>query len=68
MDIQQLNITEASRLLREKKISAVELVKQCFANIKKYERKIHAFLSLRENDALAEAKEILAEEILGRLG
>lgn len=58
LDVQKLTITEATRLLRDKKTSALELVESCFANIKKRDAEVRAFLSLRERGALAEAREI----------
>ena len=61
MDILSLSLFEISQLLKERKITSVELVKKCFENIKQNE-KLNALISTREEDALKEAS--LADKIL----
>lgn len=51
-----LPISEISKGLREKRFSSVDLIRECFASIEKYNSKINAFITLREQkDVLAEA-------------
>jgi aspartyl-tRNA(Asn)/glutamyl-tRNA(Gln) amidotransferase subunit A len=51
-----VTIHEAHRLLKEKKISSVELTKQYLARIKKVEPKVKAFTTVTEELALQQAK------------
>lgn len=64
MNINQLTITEAKKGLQEKKFSAVDLTKACLERIKKVESKIHAFVTVIEEQALEEAKK--ADELLAQ--
>lgn len=57
MEIKNLTIEKAEKLLREKKISSFELTKAYIEKIKKEDGKIHAFLGLAEKEALKQAKE-----------
>lgn len=56
-DLFSLTIDEASELLDKKEISAVDLVESVFKRIDSLEGKIQAYLSLRKEDALSEARE-----------
>ncbi len=56
-----LSLFEISSLLKQRKITSLELTKLCFENIKKNSH-LNAVLSLREEDALKEAIE--ADKIL----
>jgi len=55
MDLYTLTITEARKLLKEKKISSVDLVISCLNRIKKLEQ-LNAFITVCEEQALQEAK------------
>ncbi len=51
-------IIELNKELSEKKISLVDLVKECFANIEKYDKQINAFITLVDkSEALKQAAE-----------
>jgi aspartyl-tRNA(Asn)/glutamyl-tRNA(Gln) amidotransferase subunit A len=57
MQLTELTIEEAHKGLTEKKFSALDLAKASLENIKKIDGKIKAFVTIRESEALAEAKE-----------
>lgn len=54
----QLTIKEIHQKLKKKEFSAGELAKSYLDNIKKKDKEIHAFLTLTEDLALAQAKEV----------
>ncbi|MCX6813753.1 MAG: amidase family protein, partial [Candidatus Azambacteria bacterium] len=58
MNLNELTIKEAHKLLEEKEMTSVELIKAHFNEIKKRDKDIHAFLSLNEEEALAAAKKV----------
>ena len=58
------SIQEASKLLREKTISPVELTRECLARIDKLNPQLNAFITVAAESAMAEAKQ--AEEEIGR--
>ncbi len=57
MELNQLTIEEAKEGLSKKKFSSVDLTKACLAQIKKYDGKINAFITVCEKEALQQAKE-----------
>jgi len=57
MDLKELTIVSASKLLQERKISSRELTELCLENIKKYDPKVKAFLYVNEEWALKQAEE-----------
>src|SRR5882724_8251482 len=64
-------IAEASRAIAAKKLSPVELTKACLDRVHKFEDRLHAFVLLTEERALAEAKAaeaaIMADDPTGPL-
>jgi aspartyl-tRNA(Asn)/glutamyl-tRNA(Gln) amidotransferase subunit A len=52
----QLTIHEAQQLLKNKKLSSVELTKACLERINKVEPKVHALVTVTEELALEQAK------------
>jgi aspartyl-tRNA(Asn)/glutamyl-tRNA(Gln) amidotransferase subunit A len=56
-DLHQLTISQAHQLLKEKKISAVELTKASLAHLAKVEDKVQACVTTCEDVALEQAKE-----------
>lgn len=62
MKLNQLTIKEAGEGLRKKKFSAVELTKACLNRIKKVDKKINAFITVCEQQALNQAEE--ADKVL----
>ncbi len=55
-DLHQLTISQAHQLLKEKRISSVELTKAILARLAKVEDKVHACITLTEDAALEQAK------------
>ena len=56
--LNQLTILQAHQGLKEKKFSSLELTKSCLKQIKKKDKKIHAFITVFEKQALEQAKKI----------
>ncbi|HUT67862.1 MAG TPA: amidase, partial [Dehalococcoidales bacterium] len=52
----QVTIHEANKLLREKKISSVELTKDYLERIRQVESKVHAFVTVTDELALEQAR------------
>ncbi len=55
MSLNQLTIKEAKEGLRERKFSSVELTRACLQRIKKDNKKINAFITVSEKQALVQA-------------
>jgi aspartyl-tRNA(Asn)/glutamyl-tRNA(Gln) amidotransferase subunit A len=55
MRITSLSLVEISELVRTKKVSPVELTKECLARIEKLNPKLNAFITVTAESALAEA-------------
>ena len=60
-----LTIAEASKLIAARKLSPVELTQACLARIRKYDDKLHSFLLLTEERALADARAAEARVMAG---
>ena len=65
-ELTRLSIREASELLRKKKVSPVELTKECLARIERYNPALNAFITVTAESALAEARAAEAEIQRGR--
>lgn len=57
MDLNKLTISQAAKLLEEKKISSFQLTKACLEEIKKGNKEINPFITVCEKEALEQAKE-----------
>lgn len=57
MDIYNLTLKEVSILLKDKKISSLDLTKEVFIRIKAVNPKINAFITFTEKEALLQARE-----------
>lgn len=64
MELHELTIEEAHRLLKQKEISSVELTRAVLDRIKKVEKNVDAFLMISEKSALQQA-EVADEKIAG---
>jgi len=62
MELNQLTIHEAHKLLKEKKISSVELTTAVLEQIRRVEPKVKAFVTITGEQALARAKQ--ADEVI----
>jgi aspartyl-tRNA(Asn)/glutamyl-tRNA(Gln) amidotransferase subunit A len=60
-DATWLSITEASHLIRDKKVSPVELTQSCLRRIERLNPKLNAFITVTAESALAQAREAEAE-------
>jgi aspartyl-tRNA(Asn)/glutamyl-tRNA(Gln) amidotransferase subunit A len=55
-NVTQLDLNEASQLLRNKKISPVQLTQECLSRIGRFNGKLNAFITITADSALAEAR------------
>src|SRR4030042_2072530 len=60
----QVTIHEASRLLRNKQISSVELTSSCLEHIRQVEPKLHALVTITDELALRQAQK--ADQLIAR--
>jgi aspartyl-tRNA(Asn)/glutamyl-tRNA(Gln) amidotransferase subunit A len=60
----QLTIHEAQQLLKNKKLSSVELTKDCLERINKVEPKVHALVTVTDELALEQAKK--ADQLIAK--
>ncbi|MGC9049116.1 MAG: Asp-tRNA(Asn)/Glu-tRNA(Gln) amidotransferase subunit GatA [Patescibacteria group bacterium] len=58
MELNALTILEAHQWLKEKKISAMELVQACLRQIDKEDKKINSFITVLEEEAIEQARKI----------
>src|SRR3989344_731923 len=58
MNLNELTIKKAHKLLVNKEITAVELAEAAFDRIKKREKDIHAFLAVTEKEARGQAEKV----------
>jgi aspartyl-tRNA(Asn)/glutamyl-tRNA(Gln) amidotransferase subunit A len=65
-DVSQLCLSEASQLVRSKKVSPVELTRECLSRIERLNPKLNAFITVTADSALAEARQAEAEIQRGR--
>src|SRR5579872_3417233 len=56
MNIQSFTITNAKLGLQQKEFSSVELTKACLEQIRLHDKKLNAFITVTEKEALAQAK------------
>ncbi|HLC35749.1 MAG TPA: Asp-tRNA(Asn)/Glu-tRNA(Gln) amidotransferase subunit GatA [Anaerolineales bacterium] len=57
MDLTDLSLAQAARMLRDGEISSLELTRACLQRIHRFDEKQHAFLALRPEAALDEARQ-----------
>ncbi|PYJ79500.1 MAG: Asp-tRNA(Asn)/Glu-tRNA(Gln) amidotransferase GatCAB subunit A [Verrucomicrobia bacterium] len=60
-NVSQLGLSEASQLVRNKKVSPVELTHECLNRIERLNPKLNAFITVTADSALAEARHAEAE-------
>ena len=60
-NVSQLGLSEASQLVRSKKVSPVELTRECLSRIERLNPKLNAFITVTADSALAEARQAEAE-------
>ena len=67
MELHQLTIHELQELLSRKEISALEITQSIFARIHAVDDQVRAFITLTEEEALANAREIDKQGEYGRI-
>src|SRR2546430_16177492 len=60
-NVSQLSLSEASQLVRSKKVSPVELTHECLSRIERLNPKLNAFITVTADSALAEARQAEGE-------
>jgi aspartyl-tRNA(Asn)/glutamyl-tRNA(Gln) amidotransferase subunit A len=65
-DLAALSLKEASSLIHSKKVSPVDLIEACLANIERDNPKINAWITVMRDQALARAKQLEREQAAGR--
>src|SRR5438445_4583119 len=60
-NVSQLSLSEASQLVRSKKVSPVELTRECLSRIERLNPKLNAFITVTADSALAEARQAETE-------
>ncbi len=60
-NVSQLGLSEASQLVRDKKVSPVDLTHECLNRIERLNPKLNAFITVTADSALAEARQAEAE-------
>ena len=55
-ELHELSIAEVSKLIRNRKVSPVELTKNCLSRIEQFNGKLNAFISIYEDEAIKQAK------------
>jgi aspartyl-tRNA(Asn)/glutamyl-tRNA(Gln) amidotransferase subunit A len=60
-DATWLTLSEAAHLVRDKKISPVELTQGCLSRVQRFNPKLNAFITVTGESALAQAREAEAE-------
>lgn len=66
MSLNRLTLSQAQKGLARKSFSSIELTRACLDQIKKLEPKLNAFITLAEDEALAQAGQ--ADRLIGREG
>src|SRR5713226_1360702 len=66
-DLSMLSLVEASARIRARSVSPVQLTEACLARIQTYNPKLNAFITVLRNQALAQARELEAEQRSGKL-
>lgn len=60
-DVSRLGLSEASELIRSKKVSPVELTHECLSRTERLNPKLNAFITVTADSALTEARQAEAE-------
>src|SRR6516162_8392908 len=66
-DLTAWSLTEASALVRARSVTPTQLTDACLARIEVYNPKLNAFITVLRDQALAQARELDAEQRAGKL-
>src|ERR1700736_6309044 len=65
-DLARLTISEAARRIRSKEITATQLAQGCLERIKVFNPKVNAYITVMQEDALAQAAQLDSEAKAGK--
>jgi len=65
-DLSRLSLAEASARIRARTLTPTQLTEACLARIQTYNPKLNAFITVLREQALAQAREMEAEQLAGR--
>ncbi len=66
-DLSALSLAEASARIRSRAVTPTQLTQACLARIATYNPKLNAFITVLREEAMAQAKELEAEQRAGKL-
>src|SRR5438552_14171091 len=66
-DLAALSLTEAAARIRTRSVTPTELTQACLARIETYNPKLNCFITVMREQALAQARELDAEQRSGKL-
>ncbi len=66
-DVTQLSLAQASARIRARSLTSTQLTEACLARIATYNPKLNAFITVMREQALAQAREMDAEQRAGKL-
>src|SRR5260370_1292250 len=66
-DLSQLSLAEASARIRARTVTPTQLTEACLARIGAYNPKLNCFITVTREQALAQARELDAEQRSGKL-
>jgi len=61
-----LTLNEASARIRQRSVTSTQLTQACLARIEKYDAKLNSFITVMADQALAQARELDAEQRAGK--
>jgi aspartyl-tRNA(Asn)/glutamyl-tRNA(Gln) amidotransferase subunit A len=67
LNLAELTLKRASELVRNKRVSPVDLTQTCLRQIQRYNQRLNAFITVTEEQALKSARELDAELRRGKL-
>ena len=66
-DLATLSLTEAAARIRTRSVTPTQLTEACLARVETYNPKLNAFITIMHEQALAQARELEAEQRSGKL-
>src|ERR1700720_3644593 len=66
-DLSRLSLAEASARIRARPLTPTQLTEACLARIQTYNPKLNAFITVLREQAMAQAREMEAEQRAGKL-
>src|SRR5581483_4707557 len=66
-ELTDLTIAEAGTRIRQRSVTSTQLTEACLAHIEKYNPRVNAFITVMKDLALAQARELDAEQRAGKI-